>query len=99
MDFTPPFRTPITDIGGCLINFQQQKRCADFELKFFECMEAYGIPRGHRHCSDLFEDYHECASRSKQRERVRILTDERQRQYKAGILKERYSAPPKEDSY
>ncbi|XP_012261022.2 NADH dehydrogenase [ubiquinone] iron-sulfur protein 5 [Athalia rosae] len=99
MDFTPVFRTPITDITGSLINFQQQKRCADFEMNFVECMEAYGIPRGYRKCSDLFEDLHECATHNTQQMRVNAIRDERHKQYKAGLIDKPNLPPPKEDSY
>lgn len=99
MDFTPPFRIPVMDLTGCLLNFQSNRRCADFELRYFECMEAYGIPRGYKKCSDMFEDYRECHVQSKQRARIGAIKTERQRQYKAGNLSKQYSDPPKEDCF
>ncbi|XP_015516645.1 NADH dehydrogenase [ubiquinone] iron-sulfur protein 5 [Neodiprion pinetum] len=99
MDFAPAFRTPVMDLTGCLINAQQSHRCKDYELHFYECMEAYGIPKGYKKCSDMFEDYHECLTLGKQKARVQAIAQEQARQYKEGIIPKPYADPPKRDSY
>ncbi|XP_046747101.1 NADH dehydrogenase [ubiquinone] iron-sulfur protein 5 [Diprion similis] len=100
MDFTPIFRTPVTDLTGCILNAQQSKRCRGYEMHFYECMEAYGIPKGYKKCSDMFEDYHECLNLGKQKQRVTAMKAEQARQYREGTLPKPYAAdPPKIDSY
>ncbi|XP_017768177.1 PREDICTED: NADH dehydrogenase [ubiquinone] iron-sulfur protein 5 [Nicrophorus vespilloides] len=101
MDVSPFFRTPFTDLTGCLISHQWYGRCADLELKTVECLEAYGMERGLRKCSDLMQDFRECGFRTKQISRNVAMRDERERQYKAGerSAANLYAEPPKLDSF
>lgn len=42
------------------------------ELDAVECLEAYGLIRGTKKCSVLFEDYYECHNKTKQMQRVMV---------------------------
>uniref|UniRef100_T1JLL9 Uncharacterized protein n=1 Tax=Strigamia maritima TaxID=126957 RepID=T1JLL9_STRMM len=97
----PVIRTPFTDIFGRFFTNQGHGQCRDFELNFYECMEAYGLPRGWKKCDDYYEDFMECLSHDKRRKRIELMQAERLRQYKDGERDRRnyYAAPPKWDSY
>lgn len=98
---SPPFRTPFTDVIGCLISHQWFGRCADLEMKAIDCLEAYGLYRGVNKCKDIIDDYKECALRGKQENRIIAMRMERQRQYWMGerSKEDRYAEPPKVDSF
>ena len=61
----PIIRTPFTDMGAAMIT-QQRSICKSFELKFMQCMEAYGKSIGDVKCKDYFDDLQECTLLSKQ---------------------------------
>jgi hypothetical protein len=64
-DLEPMIRTPVSDIGGALFN-EQMGRCADFELRFKHCLEAYGKQQGQVKCKDYLDDFNECIHGTKQ---------------------------------
>jgi len=62
MAFLQPFlRNPLSDVTGALYN-HQLSRCAEFEMRMMECLEAYGVNRGQKEseCKALADDFHEC---------------------------------------
>ncbi|KAJ6647622.1 NADH dehydrogenase [ubiquinone] iron-sulfur protein 5 [Pseudolycoriella hygida] len=99
MSLSPAFRSPFTDLTGCLHNFQGHPQCARFEMNMIDCLEAYGLHMGSKKCKDLIDDFQECASRNKQVQRVQAMRMERHRQYYFGDRKEHFAEPPKEDAY
>lgn len=99
--YSPPFRTPLTDLTGCVISHQWHGRCKDFEMRAVDCLEAYGLYRGLEKCHDLLEDFKECSMNTKRDARLNDMRLERTRQYWMGerSKSERYATPPKPDSY
>nr|XP_045606252.1 uncharacterized protein LOC123763223 isoform X2 [Procambarus clarkii] len=65
--FAPAFRTPLTDLTGRLLTHQSSPKCADFEMRAMECLEAYGVQRGRIQCIDYLDDLRECAFETKQK--------------------------------
>lgn len=63
---SPFFRSPFTDLTGCMVNAQHYDKCAKLEMKMMECFEAYGIVKGKEKCDDLLQDFRECYSLRKQ---------------------------------
>lgn len=98
---SPPFRTPFTDLTGCVISHQWHGKCKDFEMRAIDCLEAYGLNRGLEKCNDLIEDFKECGLRQKREARMIAMRNERARQYWMGerSKNERYAEPPIVDSY
>ncbi|XP_055305651.1 NADH dehydrogenase [ubiquinone] iron-sulfur protein 5 [Sitodiplosis mosellana] len=96
---SPFFRSPLTDVFGSIINHQQYGKCARFEMNMMECMEAYGYDKGKVKCADLIEDFNECHNMTKQFLRHMAMEAERERQYKAGEVKEKYAPPPHPNAY
>ncbi|XP_037038881.1 uncharacterized protein LOC119076317 [Bradysia coprophila] len=99
MALSPAFRTPLTDLTGCLHNFQGHKKCGPIEMNMIDCLEAYGMHMGSKKCKDLIEDFQECSGQQKQLKRVEAMRNERHRQYYFGDRKEHYAPGPKEDAY
>lgn len=99
--YSPPLKTPLTDLTGCLISHQWEGRCKDFEMRAVDCLEAYGLLRGQEKCKDLLDDFKECATRKIRDARLGAMRMERRRQYWMGerSKEERYAIPPKPDSY
>ena len=62
----PAFRTPMTDLVGSIMTHQTGSRCADFEMRAMECLEAYGVQRGRVRCVDYLDDLRECTFKFKQ---------------------------------
>lgn len=62
----PSFRTPMTDLVGGLTTHQTGTRCADFEMRAMQCLEAYGVQKGRVRCVDYLDDLRECAFQAKQ---------------------------------
>lgn len=64
---TPFFRSPFTDLTqGLTAHAQHYDKCGELEMNMMECLEAYGIQRGKRKCSDLIDDFQECYTMRKQ---------------------------------
>lgn len=99
--YSPPVRTPFTDLTGAIISHQWHGSCADMEMKVIDCLDAYGLTRGKVKCKDLMDDFKECYMRTKQRSRVEAMKDERERQYKAGERsdEDHYLPAPKRYGY
>lgn len=72
MSFWPFLKSPFTDLTAHLVNHQNEGRCADFEMRFIDCMEAYGVHRGAKKCDLLLQDFQECAGREKQLKRLYV---------------------------
>lgn len=96
---SPYFRTPFTDIFGSIINHQQYGKCTRFEMNMMECLEAYGLDKGKVRCADLIDDFNECHYMTKQYLRHMAMEAERERQFKAGEIKERFAPPPHPNAY
>lgn len=73
MSLGPFFRSPLTDMTGCVINHQTYGKCAEFEMNMLDCLEAYGVNRGSTKCKDLIADFQECVSMKKQMMRVTVM--------------------------
>lgn len=56
---------PTSDISSSLFT-QQTGKCADFEMRYVDCLEAYGYPHGLAKCQDYLDDLTECSLRIKQ---------------------------------
>jgi len=96
---SPVFRTPLTDLTGNLATHQSGKRCADFEMRAMECLEAYGVQKGKTICVDYMDDLRECMFQHKQLSRVHTMRVERHRQYYLGDAKEHYAPAAKVPGY
>ncbi|KAG0729004.1 hypothetical protein GWK47_031259 [Chionoecetes opilio] len=97
----PAFRTPMTDLVGGLITHQSGARCADFEMRAMECLEAYGVQRGRVRCVDYLDDLRECAFQHKQIARAKEMRFERHRQWVMGERSsaDHYAPGAQSDSY
>ncbi|THK33192.1 uncharacterized protein LOC114841542 [Diachasma alloeum] len=103
MDYqiTPLIKTPFTDIFANLQNFQNHPKCAMRELALVDCLEAYGPQNAEVKCGVLMRDLRECVFRSKQRQRLIIMREERDRQVSDGEREraDKYAKPPPMDTY
>lgn len=101
MSHSPWFRSPLTDLTGCIMNHQWYGRCGEMELKMIDCVEAHGLDRAREKCDTLLKDFQECASRNKQNQRTFDMRWERNRQYYAGerTKEEMYAPGPKPTSF
>ncbi|KAK3880473.1 hypothetical protein Pcinc_015020 [Petrolisthes cinctipes] len=99
--FAPVFRTPLTDMQGGLLTHQRARKCADFEMRAMECLEAYGVQKGRTRCVDYLDDLRECAFQTKQLARVSAMRHERHRQWLMGerSSKDRYAPAPQADGF
>lgn len=68
-------------------------------MRMGDCLEAYGLRKGREKCKDFISDLRECLMNSKQRERVKLMREERSRQYKNGEKKEEFLKTPAYDAY
>ncbi|XP_042856456.1 NADH dehydrogenase [ubiquinone] iron-sulfur protein 5-like [Penaeus japonicus] len=82
--FAPTFRTPLTDLTGGIMTHQSFTKCADFEMRAMECLEAYGVQVGRSKCQDYLDDLRECMFQTKQLARVNAMRQERHRQWIMG---------------
>ncbi|CAH0713173.1 unnamed protein product, partial [Brenthis ino] len=69
--------------------------CQKQEMRYMDCLEAYGLDRGKVKCHEYFADYHECQTKIKQFKRFVAMRRERDRQIAEGKLKgdEQYLNP------
>lgn len=72
MSLGPFFKSPLTDLTGCVINHQMYDKCADMEMNVMDCLEAYGIERGMKKCKILIDDFQECVGAKKQQMRLEV---------------------------
>jgi len=63
----------------------QGGRCADFELRHEECLQAYGYSVDSKPCQLYKDDLYECRHKTKQLARLNAMREERKRQVKAGL--------------
>ncbi|XP_055918411.1 uncharacterized protein LOC129950501 [Eupeodes corollae] len=101
MSLGPGFRSPFTDLTGCLINHQHYDKCGELEMNMMDCLEAYGMDKGVRVCSDLIGDFQECVGMNKQLLRFHAMRTERWKQYLRGerTKEELYAKGPRVDAY
>lgn len=99
---TPWFRNIFTDMFGCIMDFGAHP-CASRELEVVDCLEAYGTIHGKQKCRILLDDFRECVLQGKQWQRLKIMRNERVRQWEAGEREgtwaEAWEKPPRMDSY
>ncbi|XP_046970358.1 NADH dehydrogenase [ubiquinone] iron-sulfur protein 5 [Vanessa atalanta] len=95
MSISPYFRSPFTDITGGMVSHQMLGNCQKQEMRYMDCLEAYGLDRGRVKCGELFDDFHECQTKTKQFKRFVAIRKERERQIAEGKLKgdEKFLSP------
>lgn len=71
---SPYIRTALTDVFGSVVNHQTYHECGPFELNMMECLEAYGLDKGRKNCSDYIDDFNECRMKTKQFLRIRVCS-------------------------
>ncbi|VVC92765.1 unnamed protein product [Leptidea sinapis] len=100
MSISPFFRSPFTDITGGMISHQMLGNCQKEEMRYMDCLEAYGLDRGRGKCLHLFGDFHECQTKTKQFQRFVAMRKERERQIAEGKLKgDNEYVSPRVDSF
>lgn len=100
MKWAPPLlKGPPTDLFHHVRGLQSMKECSQYELKYMECMEAYGYQRGKEKCRLILEDMYECAFKLKRLQRVYLMQGERLRQFKNGEREKLYEETPPLDLY
>ncbi|KAI8486438.1 NADH dehydrogenase [ubiquinone] iron-sulfur protein 5 [Branchiostoma belcheri] len=62
----------------------QTHRCFHFEKEFIECASGIGKTRAIRECKPEYMDFLECIHMIKQRERLRIIRERRDKLIKEG---------------
>lgn len=72
MSLSPYFRSPFTDLTGGLISHQMLGKCQKQEMRYMDCLEAYGLDRGKVKCQEYFADFHECQTKTKQFKRFNV---------------------------
>lgn len=72
MSSQPFLRNVFTDMTGAIPNAQHYDKCGPMELRMMECMEAYGLQRGLEKCGALYDDFKECFTQQKQRQRFMV---------------------------
>ncbi|GAU99042.1 hypothetical protein RvY_10098-2 [Ramazzottius varieornatus] len=98
----PLIKTPLSDFSGPIFNMQAQHidpLCRAVEMQLMKCIEAYGVPRFRRDCKDEYDDFSECSTKKKQKERYVVIQNERRRLFLSGQLKDRYMQNPELHSY
>ena len=88
----PIIRTMWSDIMSTTTDNQMRaltrvSRCSEFQLNFFECLEAYGARAYANKCKDFYNDYLECGRARKQELYVEEMRRERIRQVVRGERK------------
>ncbi|KAH9635866.1 hypothetical protein HF086_002426 [Spodoptera exigua] len=94
-NISPFFRSPWTDLTGCIHSYQMLGRCQREEMAMMDCLEAYGLDRGLVKCNYLVDDFRECHTNMKQFKRFYAMRRERDRQISLKKLTgdKRYSSP------
>lgn len=72
MSSQPFLRNIFTDMTGAIPNAQHYDKCGAMEMRMMECMEAYGLHKGLDKCGALYEDFKECFTQHKQRQRFLV---------------------------
>lgn len=99
--YDPWLKCFFTDFTSDHFSSQYFGRCANLELKFLDCMEAYGLYKGLQKCEDLLADYKECVYKRKQFDRIVAMRNERNRQWHSGerSKENRFAPGPRDDVY
>ncbi|XP_055354063.1 NADH dehydrogenase [ubiquinone] iron-sulfur protein 5-like [Paramacrobiotus metropolitanus] len=90
-------RTPFSDLSGNMFTFQSDRQnplCRAIEIQLYKCLEAAGVPNWRKTCKDEYEDYVECVTRRKTKERLVCMHNERARQFLAGKIPDEYLPLP-----
>lgn len=75
MSLYPFLRSPFTDITAFMLNNQQYPNdmCAKLEMRFYDCLEAYGVSGAGKQCKEYLEDLRECSLRLKEVGWVKLI--------------------------
>ena len=57
---TPLFRSNADVVNMFIRNRRDALECGELEMNALECLEAYGLRRGHKLCSNFVNDFREC---------------------------------------
>lgn len=84
------------DVGGA-----RRQPCADFELNYIECLEAYGAAHGGMKCTKFMEDFQECKGARIRKMRHWIMKEEKMKKLIKGEIayKDRLGKPYSYDAY
>ncbi|XP_011872194.1 PREDICTED: uncharacterized protein LOC105564448 [Vollenhovia emeryi] len=96
---SPMFKGPFTDLFLNVRTLQFHKECAQYELQYVDCMEAYGYHRGKEKCRLILEDMYECVFKVKRMRRVMMMAKERHRQFNNGERTNEFEETPPLDLY
>ncbi|CAK1553048.1 unnamed protein product [Leptosia nina] len=100
MSISPFLRSPFTDFTGGMVSHQLLGACQKQEIRYMDCLEAYGLDRGRVKCEHLFHDFHECQTKTLQYKRFAAMRKERERQIAEGKLTgDKKYVTPRIDSY
>ncbi|XP_045502228.1 NADH dehydrogenase [ubiquinone] iron-sulfur protein 5-like [Colias croceus] len=100
MSISPFLRSPFTDLTGGMFSHQLLGTCQKEEMRYMDCLEAYGLDRGRNKCAYLFADFHECQTKTKQFKRFAAMRKERERQIAEGKLTgDKQYVTPRIDSF
>ncbi|XP_037529768.1 uncharacterized protein LOC119407018 [Rhipicephalus sanguineus] len=91
-------RTPFTDLVSAVTEAESNRNCQKLSMQLALCREAYGMHRPEK-CQDEYEDFKECIFGFKQRARVVIMQQEREKQFKNGQRKQHYAEMPPVDGF
>lgn len=95
----PLFKGPITDLFSQVRSLQFLKQCAQYELQYVDCLEAYGYHKGKKECRLILEDMYECAIKIKRLRRIEAMKQERLRQYQNGERDKPWAETPPLDLF
>ncbi|XP_054911156.1 NADH dehydrogenase [ubiquinone] iron-sulfur protein 5 [Poeciliopsis prolifica] len=70
--------------------YKRAARCHAFEKEWVECADGIGQTRAKKECQVELEDFYECMSRRKTRQRMHAIRDQRDKLIKEG----KYTPPP-----
>ncbi|KAK6624833.1 hypothetical protein RUM44_011697 [Polyplax serrata] len=96
-------KTPLTDLQFAMLPLYFMKErvplCAKLQMKYVDCVEAYGMKQSLNKCGDLYFDLIECSQSSYQSKRVAAIRARRKELYNAGKLDKLYEENPPIDAY
>lgn len=101
--FEPFQKNFITNVGSLILT-TTGGFCATLHLQAMECLEYYGMKKGHIICKDYFDDFEECKQKHVQNLRIRAMQTQLGNRYKEYLKGERkyedvYYELPKAHSY
>uniref|UniRef100_A0A131XKR0 Putative ubiquinone oxidoreductase n=1 Tax=Hyalomma excavatum TaxID=257692 RepID=A0A131XKR0_9ACAR len=92
-------RSPFSDLVSVVAEGESNRNCQKLSMQLALCREAYGMHRADEKCKDEYEDFKECIFGFKQRARVFVMQQEREKQFKNGERKEKYAEMPPVDGF